>query len=68
MDIKNREQDDTLFASNKTGSHKLKLFIVGKSKNSRILKNVNWKNLPVIYKSLKNAWMTQALFKKMVFK
>lgn len=46
---------------NATGTHKLDLMMIGKSKNPRCFKNVN---LPLYYKSSKNAWQTSALFKE----
>lgn len=64
---KQKDRLTLLFAANKSGNHKLKLFLVGKSKNPRVLKNVNRDNLPVVYESSKNAWMTQTLFKKWFF-
>ena len=46
---------------NATGTHKLDLMLIGKSKNPRCFKNGN---LPLYYKSSKNAWQTSALFKE----
>lgn len=46
--------------SNASGSHKLKLFVIGKAKRPRCFKNYV---CPVNYKSSKSAWMTSSLFK-----
>lgn len=46
--------------SNASGTHKLELLVIGKSKNPRAFKNV--KHLPVKYKHQNKAWMTRELF------
>jgi hypothetical protein len=50
-----------LFCTNKMGSHKLKPLYVGKIRNP-CFKHIIMIYLPVIYKSSKNACMTQAIF------
>lgn len=47
-----------LTCANAAGNHKWKLVMIGKSRNSRVLKNVK-----VIYKSNKCAWVNGELFK-----
>ncbi|XP_055632860.1 jerky protein homolog-like [Toxorhynchites rutilus septentrionalis] len=47
------------------GTLKLPLTIIGKSIKPRALRNV--KVLPVYYRTSKNAWMTQSLFKELFF-
>ena len=42
-----------------TGTHKLDLMMIGKPKSPRCFKNMD---LPVYYKSSKNAWQTYTLF------
>lgn len=54
-----KERITVMPCSNATGSHKLKLLVIGKSKNPRSFKNVN---LPVVYKSQNKAWITKELF------
>lgn len=49
--------------ANASGSHKLKLFTIGKAANPRALKDCRNK-LPVIYKHQSAAWMNQELFKQ----
>jgi len=49
---------------NSTGSHKLKLMMIGKSAKPRIF--MNWENI-LYYKSSKNAWQTTFLFKNWFF-
>lgn len=44
---------------NASGTHKLPLLILGKSKNPRVFKNAS---LPVIYNGSKKGWMTRQLF------
>lgn len=44
---------------NATGTHKIPLLLIGKSKNPRCFKNVK---IPLTYKSQKNAWMNADLF------
>lgn len=46
--------------TNASGTHKVKLFVIGKSTNPRALKNFT--KMPVVYKANKNAWMTLLLF------
>ncbi|XP_050309703.1 tigger transposable element-derived protein 4-like [Anthonomus grandis grandis] len=43
-----------------TGSKKFKLLVIGKYKRPKCMKNI--KNLPVIYKSNRRAWMTSDIF------
>lgn len=57
----NKDRLTILTCANATGSHKVKLFVLGKFKNPRALKNVN--HLPVHYNANANAWMTADLFK-----
>ncbi|XP_029055241.2 tigger transposable element-derived protein 2-like [Osmia bicornis bicornis] len=48
------------FCSNATGTHKLAPIFIHKFQNPRALKNC--RNLPVVYKSQRQAWMTQEIF------
>ena len=59
-----KERVTLLFTVNKTGSHKLKPLLIGKSMNPRCLHHVNRKSLPLIYTSSKNAWMTSDIFQE----
>lgn len=60
--VKSEKQRITfLCCSNATGSHKLKLLVIGKAKNPRCFKNFQ---CPIDYKSSKSAWMTSAVFKE----
>lgn len=45
--------------ANASGTHKLQLLVIGKSKNPRPFKNVQ---LPVYYTNQKKAWMNQNIF------
>ncbi|XP_055910863.1 jerky protein homolog-like [Eupeodes corollae] len=49
-----------LACTNATGLHKIKPMIIGKSKKPRCFKNFD---IPVDYRSSKNAWMTTDIFK-----
>uniref|UniRef100_A0A8C0H1Q8 DDE-1 domain-containing protein n=1 Tax=Chelonoidis abingdonii TaxID=106734 RepID=A0A8C0H1Q8_CHEAB len=51
-----------LFCSNKTGSHKLALPLIGCFHNPRCFNNLNRAKLPVIYANSKNPWMTRHIF------
>lgn len=53
--------------SNARGSHKLPLFVIGKSKKPRAFKNLNMATLPVYYRNQSSAWMDCALFKEWFF-
>ena len=52
-----------LACANKSGNHKLKLLLIGKSKKPRAFQNVNVDNLPVKYTNQKSAWMDSSIFK-----
>ncbi len=47
---------------NSSGTIKLPLQVIGKSKNPRCFKSINKDLLPVKYSSQKNAWMNTAIF------
>lgn len=49
-----------LACTNENGSHKLKLLVMGKSKNPKVFRN---KKIPVEYTFSKNTWMTSSIFK-----
>ncbi|XP_037555333.1 tigger transposable element-derived protein 4 [Dermacentor silvarum] len=51
-----------LVGANMTGTDKLKLFVIGKSKSPRCFKNI--KTLPVTYTANAKAWMTRSLFEQ----
>lgn len=53
--------------SNADGTHKLPLFVIGKSKKPRAFKNINLSSLPVYYRNQKSAWMGCDLFKSWFF-
>lgn len=61
-----KERMTALECGNASGSHCLKLALLGKSKNLRCFKNVK-KLLPVHYFNQKNAWMDTDVFKKCFF-
>lgn len=56
-----KERLTFLASCNSDGSHKLKLLVIGKSKNPRAFKNAE---LPVDYKATAKAWMTSPVFKQ----
>lgn len=56
-----KERVTILPCANASGTHTLKLVVIGKSKNPRAFKNID---LPVHYYGQKSAWMTKDLFKK----
>ena len=57
-----KERVTVLACSNATGTHKLKLLVIGKSQKPCCFKNV--KTLPVDYAAQPRAWMTSELFIK----
>lgn len=59
-----KERLTVLVAANMTGSEKVKLVVIGKAKQPRCFKNV--KSLPVEYENNRKAWMTSALFEKII--
>ncbi|XP_054256871.1 jerky protein homolog-like [Macrosteles quadrilineatus] len=50
--------------SNASGTHKLPLFVIGKSAKPRAFKNLDVSKLPVYYRAQKSAWMDSYLFKE----
>jgi hypothetical protein len=56
-----KERVTILLCANAAGSHRLTPVFIGKFKKPRAIKN-EIAHLPVIYKSSKYAWMTEALF------
>ncbi|XP_065282735.2 tigger transposable element-derived protein 4-like [Dermacentor albipictus] len=58
-----KERLTVLVGSNMSGSEKLPLLVIGKSKNPRCFKGAT---LPVLYEANKKAWVTQQLFESYV--
>ncbi|GBO24041.1 Jerky -like [Araneus ventricosus] len=56
-----------LKCANASGSHRLKLTLVGKSKKLRCFKNINKTDLPVKNKHQERAWMNFSLFSGWLF-
>ncbi|XP_049267704.1 tigger transposable element-derived protein 4-like [Rhipicephalus sanguineus] len=61
-----KERITVVVGSNASGSEKLPLLVIGKSKNPRCFKGK--KNLPVWYEANTKAWVTQKLFEEYVRK
>ncbi|XP_046145336.1 jerky protein homolog-like [Osmia bicornis bicornis] len=57
-----KERITVALCANVSGTHKLMPLVINKFENPRALKHCK-SNLPVIFKSQKNAWMTQVLFR-----
>ncbi|CAK8691374.1 unnamed protein product [Clavelina lepadiformis] len=58
-----KERLSVLVGSNATGTHRLKLAVVGKSKKPRAFKGLNVeRDLPVVYYNSKKAWFNSAIF------
>ncbi|GBB84041.1 hypothetical protein RclHR1_10690004 [Rhizophagus clarus] len=55
-------------ATNATGSEKMTLTFIHKYKTPRIMKNINYKNLPVYYSWNKKAWMQVSIFNVILLK
>jgi hypothetical protein len=59
----------TIFCyANATGTEKMTLTFVHKYKISRVMKNINYKNLPVHYFWNKKAWMQVSIFNEILLK
>nr|XP_034194801.1 jerky protein homolog-like [Osmia lignaria] len=56
-----KERITVALCANASGTHKLMPLVINKYENPRALKHCR-SNLPVIFKSQKNAWITQPLF------
>lgn len=57
----NHTTTSLMVCSNGAGSHKLKLLVVGKSKNSRAFKNTKIEILPVVYMNQSQARVTREI-------
>lgn len=55
-----KERLTVLVCTNSTGTHKLKLVVIGKSRSPRCFKNV--RTFPCEYLAQCRAWMTEILF------
>lgn len=61
---KSKQRVTILACSNATGTHKLKLTLIGKSKKPRAFKNLrNTESLPLWYTHQKKAWMNSEIFR-----
>lgn len=52
-------------AASQTGE-KLKLLVIGTAKSPHCFKNIDKKNLPVLYNHTKKAWMTGKIFEEWI--
>src|SRR3954454_14431072 len=59
---KNKERLSVALCANADGSHKLPPLIIGKYANSQCFKNIDIRNLPMVYRNNKKAWMFTTLF------
>ncbi|XP_056648741.1 jerky protein homolog-like [Diorhabda sublineata] len=62
-----KERLTVMICSNASGTHKLKLTVIGKAKKPRSFKGTDVKRLPCNYYSHPKAWMNQAIFKEWFF-
>ncbi|XP_012264382.2 jerky protein homolog-like [Athalia rosae] len=58
----NKDRITVLCCANASGEHKLKLAVVGKSKNPRAFKHLNTLLLPVDYYHQRSAWISRLIF------
>lgn len=65
---KNKDRITVLCGANASGDHKLKLAVVGKSKNPQAFKHVDTLTLPVHYYNQSSAWMSRGIFEDWFFK
>ena len=61
---KARERVTINACSNASGSIKLPLLMIGKSKKPRCFKNIDQKTLPVVYRHQKNAWVNVQIYEE----
>lgn len=61
-----KERITVMVGANMSGKEKLRLLVIGKSKNPRVFKNVT--SLEVDYRSNRKSWMTSAIFEEWIFK
>lgn len=59
---KRKDRVTLLFCVNKSGSHKVRPLMIGKSKAPRCFHHVNMKALPFQYTNSNNAWMNSSIF------
>ncbi|XP_054155943.1 tigger transposable element-derived protein 4-like [Oppia nitens] len=57
---KSKERVSVFVCSNSTGTHKLKMIVIGKSKEPRSFRGN--KSMPVIYRNNTKSWMTSEIF------
>lgn len=62
-----KERITVMCCSNASGTHKVRLLVIGKSKKPRAFKNVSIQTLPVSYTNQKKAWMVRDAFKRWFF-
>ncbi|XP_070531531.1 jerky protein homolog-like [Ptychodera flava] len=63
----NKQRITVMLTANKSGNHKLRPLIIGRSLKPRCFHHVNMDNFPVVYMASGNAWMTQFLFEEWFF-
>uniref|UniRef100_A0A8C4TJD3 Jerky protein homolog-like n=1 Tax=Erpetoichthys calabaricus TaxID=27687 RepID=A0A8C4TJD3_ERPCA len=63
-----KERITVLACTNASGSHKLKLICIAKSKNPRLFKGTQMCNFPVLYYNQTKAWINREIFKDWFFK
>lgn len=56
-----------LCCANASGIHKVRLAVVGKSKNLRAFENIKGKDLSVDYYNQRTAWMDRVIFRQWIF-
>lgn len=60
---RSKERITFMPCANASGSHKLKMLVIGKAANPRAFKDCRYE-LPVVYKNHGSAWMTQEIFRQ----
>lgn len=61
---KSKDRVSLLVCANASGTDKLPLLLIGKSKKPRPFKNINVNSLPVKYTNQRSAWMNSEIFEK----
>ncbi|PQM43520.1 hypothetical protein VC83_09647 [Pseudogymnoascus destructans] len=61
---KSKDQITLAFTTNSTGTEKLDIWVVGKSKNPQCFKNINVKRMRIQYRYNETKWMTGLIMKE----
>lgn len=58
-----KDRVTVMVCANASGTHRMPLLMIGKSKNPRCFKGMNVEALPLVYTNQRNAWMDTEIFR-----